>query len=54
MQQFTTSMTTQLDELESDRHMKMAFPEFLEAFARVAEKLEIPNIADGNYTLSDI
>ena len=36
-------MTTQVDELTSERHLQMQFPEFIEAICRVAEKTTIPN-----------
>ena len=41
--QFNLSMMTQVDELEKDKHINMAFVEFLEAIVRVAEKTEIPH-----------
>ena len=34
-------MMTQVDELDSDRHMNMAFCEFMEGFVRVAENVAI-------------
>ena len=37
-------MMTQKDEITSDRHLNMTFPEFIEAVCRVAERLAIPNI----------
>ena len=43
---YNLAMMTQLDEIESERHINMTFVEFLEAFVRVAEKLEIPNLED--------
>jgi NLR family CARD domain-containing protein 3 len=36
---YNLSMITQVDEIFSDRHMKMEFIEFLEAIARSAEKI---------------
>ena len=44
--QFALSMQTQVNELDSDRHMCMYFSEFTEAIGRVAIKLEIPNLSD--------
>ena len=41
---FNLSMMTQVDEVESERHINMTFVEFLEALVRVAERLEIPNL----------
>ena len=38
---FAQSMMTQVDELESDRHMKMQMLEFLEALARAADGLSL-------------
>jgi len=35
---FINSMRIQIDEIESDRHYNMTFPEFLEAFCRVVDK----------------
>jgi len=35
---FIKSMRIQIDEIESDRHYNMTFPEFLEAFCRVIDK----------------
>jgi hypothetical protein len=34
---YALAMMTQVDELEQDRHMNMAFCEFVEGFVRVAE-----------------
>jgi hypothetical protein len=34
---YAVSMMTQVDEIDSDRHMNMTFAEFIEAFARVCE-----------------
>lgn len=41
---FNTAMMTQVDELKTERHCRMAFVEFLEAIARVADRA----IADGS------
>ena len=38
---FNLSMMTQVDELDSDRIFQMSFIEFLEAVARIAEKVNI-------------
>jgi phosphatidylserine decarboxylase len=38
---FLLSMMTQVDELNKARHYQMSFYEFLEALARVAEKVSI-------------
>lgn len=35
-------MMIQVNELDKDKHLKANFVEFLEAFARVAEKLSLP------------
>lgn len=35
---FINSMRIQIDEIESDRHFNMTFPEFLEAFCRVIDR----------------
>jgi len=35
---FVNSMRIQLNEIESDKHYNMSFPEFLEAFSRVIDK----------------
>jgi hypothetical protein len=32
-------MTTQVDELNEDRHMRMNFHEFIEGLARLAERI---------------
>lgn len=37
------SIQTQVDELHSERHMQMHFPEFIEAVCRVADRAIIPN-----------
>ena len=41
---YNSSMIGQIDELNSDRHISMSFMEFLECFARCAEKLSVENI----------
>ena len=41
---------TQIDEIESDKHLNMTFVEFIEALVRVAERLEIPNLIDDEIT----
>ena len=38
---FNFSIMLQLDELSSDRHLQMCFPEFVEAFARIAERISL-------------
>lgn len=38
---FSVSMMTQVNELDSDRHLHMQFPEFIEAIARLADKLSL-------------
>jgi len=38
---FNLAMMTQVNELESDRHLKMSFTEFIDLFGRVADKLEL-------------
>jgi hypothetical protein len=43
---FSLSMMTQVNELDSDRHLQMSFVEFIEAFARLADKLELENQSD--------
>jgi len=35
---FVNSMRIQINEIDSDRHYNMTFPEFLEAFCRVIDK----------------
>lgn len=35
---FINSMRVQIDEIETDRHYNMMFPEFLEAFCRVIDR----------------
>ena len=43
--QFNLSMSTQVDEVERDRHCQMMFYEFMEAIARVASKISsFPNV----------
>lgn len=37
--QYNMSMSTLVNEFESDRHFQMQFDEFVEAVARVAEKV---------------
>jgi hypothetical protein len=39
---FNLSMMTQVDEIVKGRHIKMNFTEFLEAIARVAERVITP------------
>ncbi len=39
---FTTSIMTETDELNNDKHLKALFVEFIEAFARVCEHLSLP------------
>ena len=38
---YNSSMFTQVDEIDEDRHMKMALDEFLDALGRVADRLAI-------------
>ena len=40
--QFNLAMMTQVPELDSDRHIKMSIVEFIDGFARVADKISIP------------
>lgn len=47
-------MMTQVDEIDSDRHMNMSFCEFMEGLVRVAENLAIPNLVQDYYTISEI
>ena len=47
-------MMTQVDELDSDRHMNMTFCEFMEGLVRVAENVAIPHLVDDYYALSEI
>ena len=35
-------MMTQVPELDNDRHIKMSIVEFIDGFARVADKISIP------------
>ena len=37
-------MMTQVDEINNERHLNMNFTEFIEAIARVADKLNLPNV----------
>ena len=39
---YSQAMMTQIDEINSDRHMKMQMLEFLEAVARCADVLSLP------------
>ena len=39
---FNAAMMTQVNELEKDRHLKALWVEFLEAYARAAEKMSLP------------
>ncbi len=39
---YAQSMMTQIDEIDTDRHMKMQFVEFLEAVARAADMISPP------------
>ena len=41
---WNVSMMTQVDEINSDRHLNMYFAEFIEAICRVADKLAIPHL----------
>jgi hypothetical protein len=44
---FYHSMMTQIDEVNSERHMRMAFVEFLEGLARCAHVLSLaPNFSN--------
>ena len=48
--QFNLSMTTQVNEIERDRHIQMMYYEFTEALARVASKIHhFPNIRYRNF-----
>jgi len=47
---FNLSMMTQVEEIESERHINMNFVEFLEALVRVAEKVQIPHLVEVSYT----
>ena len=42
--QYNLSMMTQVEEIDSERHINMTFLEFIEAIVRVAENLAIPNL----------
>jgi hypothetical protein len=44
---FSLSMGTQVDEVHANRHTKMTFVEFLEAYCRVADKLSKYDILRG-------
>ncbi len=44
---FNLSMMTQIDEIMKGRHIKMNFIEFLEAIARVAERVITPTMYYG-------
>jgi hypothetical protein len=39
---FYEAMMTQIDEIDSERHVRMIFVEFLEAIARAAHKMSLP------------
>lgn len=39
--QFTLAMMTQVDEVNNDRHLKSNLLEFIEAIARVADKVSL-------------
>jgi hypothetical protein len=41
---FNASMMSQIDELESDRHVKASFVEFIEMFSRCCDKISFPPI----------
>jgi len=43
-------MMTQVDELDSERHMNMTFCEFVEAIVRIAEQTCIPHLVSDPYT----
>ena len=43
---FSLSMMTNKAEIETDRHLNMSFVEFLEALARVADRMDIANMED--------
>jgi NLR family CARD domain-containing protein 3 len=45
---FCISMMTQVDELNSDRIFQMSVLEFMEALARVADKLSLPDYYSKN------
>lgn len=43
---FNLAMMSQIDEIESDRHLKASFIEFLEMFSRCCEKISLgPQVA---------
>lgn len=44
---FNLSMMTQVDEIHRNRHIKMYFVEFLEAIARVADRVITPQMLYG-------
>eukprot|EP01017_Pseudomicrothorax_dubius_P005020 TRINITY_DN11162_c0_g1_i1.p1 TRINITY_DN11162_c0_g1~~TRINITY_DN11162_c0_g1_i1.p1 ORF type:complete len:422 (+),score=86.12 TRINITY_DN11162_c0_g1_i1:71-1267(+) len=44
---FNLSMMTQVDELYQNRHFEMSFVEFLEAFARIADKTALSPVGSG-------
>jgi hypothetical protein len=44
-------MMTQINELEQDRHLMMNYVEFLEAFARVADKVQLVSTDDLKYQI---
>ena len=52
---FSVSMMTQVNELDSDRHLHMQFPEFIDAIARLAEKLALTSATNvrSNFTCLD-
>lgn len=41
---FNLSKMTEVNEVDSDKHMKMQFVEFIEALGRIAEKLNIESL----------
>ena len=50
---FSLAMMTQVDELDSGRHLRMQFVEFLDAFARLADRLTLPDESYTYYQLHD-
>ena len=46
---FNLSMMTQIDEVNKERHYQMAFIEFVEALARVADRVMITKGEDYEY-----
>lgn len=42
--QFNLAMMTQVNELDSDRHVKMNLAEFIDMFGRLADKLTLPEV----------